>query len=164
MKAIYSGSFDPVTVGHMDIIERASRMFDEVVILLMRNPKKKYTFTEEDRKAMIEAAIAETGTIHNVTVVIGQGLTVDMASKLGASAIIRGIRAITDYEFELMQATANLKLNDRIETFLMIARPEYSFLSSSVVKEIAINGGEIRTFVPDAIVDHVKEVMESYIQ
>lgn len=160
MKAIYSGSFDPVTVGHMDIIERASRMFDEVIILLMRNPKKKYTFSEEDRKRMIESAIAESGEIHNVTVVIGQGLTVDMADKLGASAIIRGIRAITDYEFELMQATANLKLNDRIETMLMIARPEYSFLSSSVVKEIAVNGGNIDNFVPASIADHVREVVQ----
>ncbi len=159
MKAIYSGSFDPVTLGHLDVIERAAKIFDEVIVLLMRNPRKKYTFEEEDRKQMIEVSL-KGRNMENVCVVIGQGLTVDMCRELGANVIIRGIRAVTDYEYELMQATANQKLNESVETLMMIAKPEYSFLSSSVVKEIAINGGDITPFMPAEIVEHVREVLE----
>ena len=104
---------------------------------------------------MIEAAVKDLdGTI---TVMIGTGLTVDYARSIGASAIVRGIRAVSDYEYELLQATANMYLNDRIETMLLIARPEYSFLSSSVVKEIGINRGDISGMVPPAILDQVAE-------
>ena len=155
MKACYPGTFDPITKGHLDIIERAGRMFDEVVVLIMRNPSKKCLFSEEERKEMIEAAVKDLdGTI---TVMIGTGLTVDYARSIGASAIVRGIRAVSDYEYELLQATANMYLNDRIETMLLIARPEYSFLSSSVVKEIGINRGDISGMVPPAILDLVAE-------
>ncbi|MBR2677555.1 MAG: pantetheine-phosphate adenylyltransferase [Solobacterium sp.] len=155
MKACYPGTFDPITKGHLDIIERAGRMFDEVVVLIMRNPSKKCLFSEEERKEMIEAAVKDLdGTI---TVMIGTGLTVDYARSIGASAIVRGIRAVSDYEYELLQATANMYLNDRIETMLLIARPEYSFLSSSVVKEIGINRGDISGMVPPAILDQVAE-------
>lgn len=158
MKAVYSGTFDPITNGHMDIISRASRMFDEVVVLIMRNPKKHCMFTEEERMNMIQKSI-EDAHLSNVSVVAGAGLTVDMAARLGASAIVRGIRAVSDYEYELMQATANMKLNPDVETMLMIAAPEYSFLSSSAVKEIAINGGNIKGMVPDVIVDEVNDKM-----
>jgi pantetheine-phosphate adenylyltransferase len=158
MKAVYSGTFDPITNGHLDIISRASRMFDEVVVLIMRNPRKHCMFTEEERMDMIERSL-RAAHLDNVSVAAGQGLTVDMASHLGASAIIRGIRAVSDYEYELMQATANMKLNPQVETMLMIARPEYSFLSSSAVKEIAINGGSIKGMVPDVIMDEVSEKM-----
>ena len=157
MKAVYTGTFDPITNGHLDIIERASRMFDEVTVLIMRNPNKKCVYTAHERKAMIEKSLASIEGANNVTVLIGEGLTVEMAHKLGAVAIIRGIRAVSDYEYELKQATANMKLNPGIETMLMIARPEYSFLSSSVVKEIAAYGGNIDGMVPDAIVEEVRE-------
>lgn len=162
MKAVYSGTFDPITVGHLDIIARASRMFDEVVVLIMHNPKKKCIFSEEERKEMIQKSLDSLKDVNNVSVVIGEGLTVDMAHRLGAVAIVRGIRAVSDYEYELMQASANMKLNDSIETMLMIARPEYSFLSSSVVKEIAMNHGNIHGMIPDVIVNEVEEKMNAY--
>ncbi len=157
MKAVYSGTFDPITNGHLDIIERASHMFEEVIVLVMKNPRKQCLFTEEERKYMIEKSLDSLEHVTNVRVVIGQGLTVDMAKSLGAVAIVRGIRAVTDYEYELTQATANKMLNDDIETMLMIARPEYSFLSSSVVKEIALYQGKIDGMVPSVIQDEVSQ-------
>lgn len=155
MKAVYSGTFDPITNGHLDIIERASRMFDEVVVLIMNNPRKQCLFSLEERKAMIEKSLSTLSTKDKLSVIIGEGLTVDMAKKLGAVAIVRGIRAVSDYEYELQQASANMMLNDKIETMLMIARPEYSFLASSVVKEIALYGGSIDGMVPEIIIDEV---------
>ena len=143
MKACYPGTFDPITNGHIDIIARAAQMFDEVVVLIMHNPSKKCLFSEEERKHFIEQSIAELPNADKIRVMIGSGLTVNYAASIGASAIIRGIRAVSDYEYELMQATANLHLNDKVETLLLIARPEYSFLSSSVVKEIGVNNGDI---------------------
>lgn len=153
MKACYPGTFDPITKGHLDIIERAGRIFDEVVVLIMRNPSKKCLFSEVERKEMIEEAVK--GLEGNISVMIGTGLTVEYAKAIGASSIVRGIRAVSDYEYELLQATANMYLNDRIETMLLIARPEYSFLSSSVVKEIGMNKGDISGMVPSAILDQV---------
>lgn len=150
MKACYPGTFDPITNGHLDIIERASKMFDELDVLIMVNPRKSCVFTVEERKQMIEKCLAALH-LKNVNVVVGSGLTVEFAVKRNASAIIRGIRAVSDYEYELQQATANLMLNDSIETLFFIARPEYSFLSSSVVKEIAQNYGDVRSFLPEPI-------------
>lgn len=163
MKAVYSGTFDPITNGHLDVIQRASAVFDEVVVLMMHNPNKKCLFSEEERKLLIEKSI-DGLHLKNVTVVIGSGLTVDMARKLQANVIIRGIRAVSDYEYELKQATANMMLNSSIETMLMIARPEYSFLSSSVVKEIALNRGNIQDMVPAEIVSEVEKRMEEYTE
>ena len=133
MKACYPGTFDPITKGHLDIIIRAASIFDEVVVLIMNNPRKKCVFSVEERKEMIERCI----NIPNVKVEIGEGLTVEYAKKINAKVIIRGIRAVSDYEYELQQATANLMLDEDIETLFFIAKPKYSFLSSSVVKEIA---------------------------
>ncbi|MEG0177420.1 pantetheine-phosphate adenylyltransferase [Anaerorhabdus sp.] len=155
--ACYPGSFDPITNGHLDIIKRASKVFDEVYVTIMVNPKKKVTFSEQERKEMIESCIKD---LPNVKVVIGNGLTVDFATKLNATALIRGIRAVADYEYELQQATANMMLNENIETFFFVARPEFSFLSSSVAKEIAINGGDISKFIPDAIKDRVNRELK----
>lgn len=160
MKAVYTGTFDPITNGHLDIIERASHMFDEVTVLIMSNPAKHCLFTMDERREMIEKSLASLPNVNNVSVLVGEGLTVEMARKLGAVAIVRGIRAVSDYEYELKQATANMKLNGSIETMLMIARPEYSFLSSSVVKEIAVYGGDIEGMVPDAIIDGVRQKFE----
>jgi pantetheine-phosphate adenylyltransferase len=155
MKACYPGTFDPITNGHIDIIARAAQMFDEVVVLIMHNPSKKCLFSEEERKHFIEQSIAELPNADKIKVMIGSGLTVNYAASIGASAIIRGIRAVSDYEYELMQATANLHLNDKVETLLLIARPEYSFLSSSIVKEIAFYDGDISAFIPDVILDEI---------
>ncbi|MBE6109892.1 MAG: pantetheine-phosphate adenylyltransferase [Erysipelotrichaceae bacterium] len=159
MKACYPGTFDPITLGHLDIIERAALIFDELDVLLMVNPRKKCVFDAAQRKAMIEASLASRENCRNVKVIIGEGLTVDFARKTGSKAIVRGIRAVTDYEYELQQATANLMLDPDVETMFLIAKPEYSFLSSSVVKEIALNDGDISKMVPAEVVDLVKEAM-----
>lgn len=154
INAIYPGSFDPITEGHLDIIKRASKSFDVLYVAIMKNNNKKYTFSEEERKALIEKC---TKNIKNVKVVIGDGLTIDFAKKLGCKAIIRGIRAVTDYESELALATSNMMLNDKIETFLLVSRPELSFLSSSIAKEIASFGGNIDSFIPKPIQNDVKK-------
>ena len=157
MKACYPGTFDPITIGHLDIIERAAKKVDELDVLIMRNPRKNSTFTEEERKELIEKSISSLECKDKIKVRIGHGLTVNYAKEIGAQIIVRGIRAVSDYEYELQQATANQMLNEDIETLFFIARPKYSFLSSSVVKEIALNGGDITEFVPKEVSDIVKE-------
>lgn len=159
MKACYPGTFDPLTNGHLDIIERAANIFDEVVVLINHNPRKHCLFTVEERKEMIEKSISTLSNASKITVMVGKGLTVNIAENIQAKTMIRGIRAVTDYEFELATATANMKINPNVETFFLIARPEYTFLSSSTVKEIAMNDGDITEFVPKPIlVDVVKRL------
>lgn len=162
MKACYPGTFDPITKGHLDIIERAASLFDEVVVLINHNPRKKCVWSEAERKDMIERCVASLPDHKKITVQIGNGLTVNYADRIGAGVIIRGIRAVSDYEYELTQATANMMLDGKIETVFLIARPEYSFLSSSAVKEIAENGGDITKLMPAEIVNEVKERMKDY--
>lgn len=152
IKAMYPGSFDPITAGHLDIIKRAAGMFDEVIIAIMKNPKKQATFSEEERKRLIEKCTPE---LKNVSVVIGTGLTVNLAESMDCKVLIRGIRAVADYEYELQQATANMMLNEKIETIFLVARPEYSFLSSSVAKEIAYYQGNVSAFIPNEIKEEV---------
>ena len=161
MKACYPGTFDPITIGHLDIIERAAKKFDELDVLIMKNPRKNSSFTEEERKELIEKSISSLTCKDKIHVLIGNGLTVDFAKKINAGVIIRGIRAVSDYEYELQQATANQMLNEDIETLFFIARPKYSFLSSSVVKEIALNGGDIREFVPLEVVEIVEKKLRN---
>ena len=156
MKVCYPGTFDPITKGHLDIIERAAALYDEVVVLIMRNSAKNSMFSETERKIMIELAVSSLAQKDRIKVEIGSGLTVEYAKSIGAAAIVRGIRAVSDYEYELLNATANMYINDHIETLLLIARPEYSFLSSSVVKEIGSNGGDISGMVPPEIAELVK--------
>lgn len=161
MKACYPGTFDPLTNGHLDIIDRASNIFDEVVVLINHNPRKQSIFTEEERKEMIEKSIASLPNADKISVMVGKGLTVNIADSIGASVIVRGIRAVTDYEYELAQATANMKINPNVETFFLIARPEYTFISSSTVKEIAINDGNIDEFVPKEILDTIEKRLKN---
>ncbi len=155
--AIYPGTFDPITNGHLNIIKRASKNFDSIIVSIMENIRKKPTFSVEERKKMIEACL--TG-LDNVKVEIGSGLTVDFARKHGAGVIIRGIRAVADYEYELQQATTNMQLDDSVETVFYVARPEFSFLSSSVAKEVAYNGGDIEKFIPEEIIEEVKDKLK----
>lgn len=155
--ACYPGSFDPITKGHLDIIERSSKIFDKMVVTIMTNRKKTPTFNERERKEMVESCINH---LPNVEVVVGSGLTVDFARKLQANVLIRGIRAVADYEYELQQATANMMMNEELETIFFIARPEYSFLSSSVAKEIAYFGGDITQFIPNAVQEKVIEKLK----
>ena len=153
-KAVYPGSFDPPTYGHLDIITRASSVFDELVIAIMKNPKKKSAFTEEERIEMLRKI---TRDLPNVSVVVGHGLTVRFAHSIGAQVLIRGIRAVMDYEYELQQATANMYLDDSIETVFFVARPRFSFLSSSLSKAIALNNGDLSKFIPEAIIEEVEQ-------
>ena len=154
IKAIYPGTFDPITVGHLDVIRRAARIYDHLIVAVMENRNKKCTFSKEERKEMIEKCISD---LENVTVVIGEGLTVNLARDFDCRIMIRGIRAVSDYESELALATANMQLNENIETVFMVAKPELSFLSSSIAKEIAAFKGDIRSYIPEAILKEVSE-------
>ncbi len=154
IKAIYPGTFDPITVGHLDIIVRAAKAYDYLVIAVMENRSKTCTFTKEERKEMIEKCVQG---LDNVEVVIGEGLTANLAEKNGCRIIVRGIRAVSDYESELALATANLNLNSSIETVLMVSKPELSFLSSSIAKEIAHFNGDISDYIPGPILKEVSE-------
>lgn len=160
MKACYPGTFDPLTNGHLDIIERATNIFDEVIVLINHNPRKSCVFSIEERIQMIEKSISLLPHADKVRVMAGKGLTVNIAQQIGAETMIRGIRAVTDYEYELATATANMKINPAVETFFLIARPEYTFLSSSTVKEIAMNDGDITEFIPAPILEEVKQRLQ----
>lgn len=151
---MYPGTFDPITLGHRDVIARASNLFDEVVVVIMQNPAKKPLFTEKERLKMIDEVCKP---FMNVSATIGNGLTVDFAQHIHASVLIRGIRAVMDYEVELQQATANMILNPKIETIFLLTKPEYSFMSSSAVKEIARNRGDLKPFVPAEVLDWVEQ-------
>ena len=154
MKAIYPGSFDPITYGHVDIISRARQIFDELVIVIMVNDEKSGSFTMDERLEMVRECIRD---YDNVSVVIGNGLTVDFARKIGATVLVRGIRAVSDYEYELQLATANMTLAEDIHTIFILAKPEYSFLSSLTAKVIAKNHGDLTAFVPDNVAKKLKE-------
>lgn len=154
IKAIYPGTFDPITVGHLDVIKRASKIYDKLIVAVMENNKKNCTFSNDERKKMIEKCVKD---LPNVKVVVGDGLTVDFAKKNNCSVIIRGIRAVSDYESELALATANMSLDKNIETVFMVAKPELSFLSSSIAKEIASFGGNIDSYIPRTIIKDVSK-------
>ena len=154
MKAIYPGSFDPITYGHFDIIDRASKIFDELVIAIMANSEKSGMFTFEERKKMCEEVVKD---YPNVSVVVGHGMTVDFAREVGANVLIRGIRAVSDYEYEMQLATANMLIAEDIHTVFLMARPEFSFLSSSTAKEIAKYHGPLEAFVPPIVQEKMEE-------
>lgn len=152
--AIYPGSFDPITKGHLDVIQRASTIFDKVIVVIMRNERKKCLFTEAERLDMISHVCAH---LENVECEIGNGLTVRYAKAKKACAMIRGIRAVVDYEYELQAATANMCIDESIETVFFMAKPEYSFVSSSTVKEIASYKENVDTFVDPYIAKKLAE-------
>ena len=142
---IYPGSFDPLTNGHLDVVERASKLFDRVIVAVAANADKQPMFTQSERKRQITAAVKSQ---INVEVASFDGLLVDVADQHRAQAIIRGLRAVSDFEFEFQLALMNRKLNEEIETIFMMPRESYTFLSSRLVKEIAGLGGDISAFVP----------------
>jgi pantetheine-phosphate adenylyltransferase len=146
--AIYPGSFDPLTYGHLDLVERATKLFDHVVVAVARSDSKTPLFTLAERLALVEQAIKK---IPNVTAECFDGLLVDYVSKRGGHAVIRGLRAISDFEFEFQLALMNRKLNERVETIFMMPKETYTFLSSRIIKEVATLGGDISAFVPSHV-------------
>ena len=154
--AIYPGSFDPVTLGHIDVIKRASKLFDHLIIGVLNNRAKTPLFSVEERVKMLEEV---TKDIQNVEVKSFAGLTVDFAKECNANAVVRGLRAITDFEYELQMSQTNHKLEPNVETMFLTTSIEYSYLSSTTVKEIAAFGGDITQFVPEAVGVRLREKM-----
>ena len=152
--AIYPGSFDPPTHGHLDLIERGSKIFDELIVAILRNPEKHAVFSLNERKLMLEAM---TDGFRNVRVATFDGLTVDYALQVKATAILRGIRAISDYEYELQMALMNRKLHPELETVFMMPAEQYSYLSSRIVREIAKLGGPLNGLVPEMVERRVRQ-------
>lgn len=150
--AICPGSFDPITIGHLNIISRTAKMFDKVIVVVMINKKKSGTFTPEERVDFIKRC---TRDISNVEVDYYDGLLADYAVKKGAAAVVKGLRVLSDYEDEFKQALTNKKLAKDVETIFMVTDTEYMFLSSSVVKEVCSFGGDISDFVPCEIKDDI---------
>ena len=153
MKAVYPGSFDPVTNGHTDIIERAAAVFDEVIVAVAPNVGKEPMFTVDERVGMLKDVCAP---LKNVTVEAFEGLLVSYVSNRGAGVIIKGLRAISDFEFEFEMALMNRKLNPSIDTVFMMTGVEHSYLSSSIVKEVAKLGGSVGGLVPPLVEDHLQ--------
>lgn len=153
--AIYPGSFDPVTNGHLDLIHRGSKLFDKLIVAIARNLDKSETlFTLEERRQML---MAMTSDIENVSVDTFEGLLVTYCIKNNANAVLRGIRAVSDYEFELQMALMNRKMEPRVETVFMMPAEQYSYLSSRIVREIAKLGGPLSGLVPKLVEDRLRE-------
>lgn len=148
IKAIYPGSFDPVTFGHLDIIERAARVVDELIIGILVNKEKKPLFTMEERRFLLEETTKE---FSNVTIQTFEGLTIDFARKNGARLIIRGLRAVTDFESEMQIAQTNHSIDPEIDTMFFTTSLEYAFLSSTIAREVAYYGSDVSKLVPPVV-------------
>lgn len=152
--AIYPGSFDPFTNGHLDLIGRSTHLFDRLVVAILRNENKRALFTVAERHEMVEEVVRDYG---NVEVDSFDGLLVDYAARKGATAVLRGIRAISDYEYELQMALMNRRLHPEIETVFLMASEDNSFISSRMVKEVAALGGNVSAFLPPAVEARLKK-------
>jgi pantetheine-phosphate adenylyltransferase len=156
-KAVYPGSFDPITVGHLDIIKRLSPLYDEVIVLVSSSPNKSYLFSTNERKELLEKSLLGLG---NVKVDIHEGLTVDYLRKINANVIVRGLRAVVDFEYEMAMASMNKRLAPEIETALIFASPDCYYISSRAIKEIARFGGNLDGLVPT----HVQQKLLDKLQ
>ncbi|MDO5018303.1 MAG: pantetheine-phosphate adenylyltransferase [Lagierella massiliensis] len=155
MNVIYPGSFDPITLGHLDIIGRASKKFDKVYVAILNNINKTYLLDEKDRKKIIEDACRD---YYNVEVIVFDGLLIELCEKLSVYNILRGLRMISDYEAEVQMALTNKSMNNEIETYFMVSSPSYSHVSSSLVKEIYFYDGDFKKLVPDLAYKILKEL------
>ena len=152
-RAIYPGSFDPMTYGHLDIIKRAARNFDEVIVSVLVNERKNAAFTVKERCEMAKESLNH---IQNISIDSFNGLLVDYVRHIGASVIIRGLRAMSDFEYEFQMALMNRRLAPEIETFFIVTDPKYSYVSSSSVREIFHFGGSVEGVVPDYVLEKLK--------
>ena len=151
-RAVYPGSFDPLTLGHLDVIRRSAKLVDELVVAVLHNSSKNSLFSSDERVSMIKEVIAD---IPNVRVTTFNGLLVDYMTEVDANIIVRGLRAVTDFEYELQMAQTNHIANADVETIFLITGLEYSYLSSTIVKEFASYGGDISKFVPPELIDRI---------
>jgi pantetheine-phosphate adenylyltransferase len=151
---LYAGTFDPVTYGHVDVVRRAAALFDKVIVGVSVNPRKRPLFSQEERAEMLREACAQ---FPNVEVAVVPGLVVEFARQAGAGVIVRGLRAVSDFEFELQMASTNRALAPEVETVFFTPAPQYHYLSASIVAEIAQFGGEVDEFVPPNVAEKLKE-------
>ena len=154
--ALYPGSFDPITNGHLDVLERASKMFDEVVIAVLKHPEKKSFLPVEKRVELIKEAIK---TMENVSVASFDGLTVEFARSIGAKFLIRGLRTITDFEYEVQLCQTNQVIAPDIDTVFLPTKPKHNFISSSIVRELSNHKTDISKFVPKNVVEYLQDNM-----
>ena len=157
LRAVYPGSFDPVTFGHLDIITRSAKLVDELIVGVLVNNAKSPLFSVEERVKILEKTVEN---LPNVKVIPFEGLLVEFVRKMEAQMVVRGLRAITDFEYELQMAQTNHKLEPDLETIFLTTGLEYSYLSSSTVKEVAAFGGDISQFVPDIVIERMKKKMD----
>lgn len=152
--AIYPGSFDPITKGHLDVLKTSSEIFDKVIIAVSKNSQKEGFLNVEERVDLIKASISD---LKNVEVDSFEGLTVEYAKQKEAQVLIRGLRAVSDFEYEMQLSQTNSALSEDIKTVFLITKPKYNFISSSTVKDIALLGGDISKFVPEAVNEYLKK-------
>lgn len=156
--AVYPGSFDPITMGHVDIIKRIAAVYDEVIVLVAQSSQKQSMFSAEERKVLIEKSLPE---LKNLKVDIFEGLTVEYMKTAKAQIIVRGLRAVVDFEYEMTMANMNKKLAPEIETLLVFASPEYYYISSRGVKEVALNGGALKGLVPEVVIEALEKKIKN---
>jgi len=154
VRAVYPGSFDPLTNGHLDLIERSLRLFDELVVAVVTNPAKTALFTDDERVEMIRDA---TRHLREIEIVVFDGLLVDLTTRLGARAIIRGLRAVSDFEYEFQMALMNRKLREEVETVFLMPHEAYSYISSRLIKEVAGHGGAVKGLVPAGVEQRLRD-------
>lgn len=157
-KAIYPGSFDPITLGHIDIIRRIRPLFSELTVVVANSERKQYWFSLEERAKLIGDNCKD---LPGVKIEQWDGLIVDYAEKVKAQVIVRGLRAISDFEYEFAMANINKKLKDAIETMIVFTRPEYSFVASHMVKEVALHGGDLANLVPENVAQALRTKIKS---
>ena len=155
--AVYPGSFDPVTKGHLDILERAASMFDKVIIAVLKNNSKKSYLPTADRVQLIKESIQDMENLNNVEVGSFEGLTIDYARQMGAKFLIRGLRAVSDFEYEMQLSQTNQAIAPEIGTVFLITKPKYNFISSGIVKELSSLGQDVSKFVPKSVAEYLQK-------